>query len=88
MIEIRPISCYRDKILKFSHREYGAVSESSSLQIEYEVDKMLRNFISLSQHDLVSCADEWRANNKSFQSALDYIYLSKNIIKQRDIMIG
>ena len=88
MIEIRPISCYRDKILKFSHRAYGAVSESSSLQIEYEVDKMLRNFISLSQHDLVSCADEWRANNKSFQSALDYIYLSKNIIKQRDIMIG
>ena len=49
---------------------------------------MLRNFISLSKYDLISCAKEWRANNKSFQSARDYIYLSKNIIKQRDILIG
>ena len=88
MIEIRPINCYRDKFLQFSHRAYDAVNESSSLQIKYEVDKMLRNFISLSKYDLISCAKEWRANNKSFQSALDYIYLSKNIIKQRDILIG
>ena len=88
MIEIRPINCYRDNFLQFSHRAYDAVNESSSLQIKYEVDKMLRNFISLSKYDLISCAKEWRANNKSFQSALDYIYLSKNIIKQRDILIG
>lgn len=88
MIEIRPINCYRDKFLQFSHRAYDAVNESSSLQIKYEVDKMLRNFISLSKYDLISCAKEWRANKKSFQSALDYIYLSKNIIKQRDILIG
>ena len=81
MIEIRPINCYRDRFLQFSHRAYDAVNESSSLQIKYEVDKMLRNFISLSKYDLISCAKEWRANNKSFQSALDYIYLSKNIIK-------
>lgn len=88
MIEIRPINCYRDKFLQFSHRAYDAVNESSSLQIKYEVDKILRNFISLSKYDLISCAKEWRANKKSFQSALDYIYLSKNIIKQRDILIG
>ena len=88
MIEIRPINCYRDNFLQFSHRAYDAVNESSSLQIKYEVDKMLRNFISLSKYDLISCAKEWRANKKSFQSALDYIYLSKNIIKQRDILIG
>ena len=88
MIEIRPINCYRDKFLQFSHRAYDAVNESSSLQIKYEVGKMLRNFISLSQHDLISCAKEWKANDKSFQSALDYIYLSKNIIKQQDVLIG
>ena len=82
MIEIRPINCYRDRFLQFSHRAYDAVNESSSLQIKYEVDKVLRNFISLSQHDLIRCAKEWKANDKSFQSALDYIYLSKNIIKQ------
>ena len=88
MIEIRPINCYRDRFLQFSHRAYDAVNESSSLQIKYEVDKMLRNFISLSQHDLIRCAKEWKANDKSFQSALDYIYLSKNIIKQQDVLIG
>ena len=47
-----------------------------------------RKKFSLSKYDLISCAKEWRANKKSFQSALDYIYLSKNIIKQRDILIG
>lgn len=88
MIEIRPINCYRDRFLQFSHRAYDAVNESSSLQIKYEVDKVLRNFILLSQHDLISCAKEWKANDKSFQSALDYIYLSKNIIKQQDVLIG
>ena len=70
------------------YKIYDAVNESSSLRIKYEVDKILRNFISLSKYDLISCAKEWRANKKSFQSALDYIYLSKNIIKQRDILIG
>ena len=88
MIEIRPINYYRDRFLQFSHREDDAVNESSSLQIKYEVDKVLRNFISLSQHDLISCAKEWKSNDKSFQSALDYIYLSKNIIKQQDVLIG
>lgn len=73
MIKIRPINCYRDEFLQFSHRAYDAVNESSSLQIKYEVDKILRSFISLSKYDLISCAKEWRANNKSFQSALDYI---------------
>lgn len=88
MIEIRPINCYRDRFLQFSHRAYDAVNESSSLQIKYEVDKILRNFISLSRHDLMVCAKEWKENDKSFQSALDYIYLSKNIIKQQDVLIG
>ena len=85
MIKIRPINCYRDE---FSHRAYYAVNESSSLQIKYEVDKILRSFISLSKYDLISCAKEWRANNKSFQSALDYIYLSKDIIIKQDVLIS
>lgn len=88
MIEIRPINCYRDKFLQFSHRAYDAVNESSSLQIKYEVGKMLRSFISLSKYDLISCAKEWRANKKSFQSALDYIYLSKDIIIKQDVLIS
>ena len=88
MIEIRPINCYRDKSSQFSHRAYDAVNESSSLQIKYEVDKMLRSFISLSKYDLISCAEEWRADNKSFQSALDYIYLSKDIIIKQDVLIS
>ena len=67
---------------------YDAVNESSSLQIKYEVDKILRSFISLSKYDLISCAKEWRANNKSFQSALDYIYLSKDIIIKQDVLIS
>ena len=49
---------------------------------------MLRNFIPLSKYDLISCAEEWNANSKSFQSALDYIYLSKNIIIKQDVLIG
>lgn len=88
MIEIRPINSYRDRLLQFSHRAYDAINESSSLQIKYEVDKILRKFIFLSRHDLISCAKEWKANDKSFQSALDYIYLSKKIIKQQEILIG
>lgn len=88
MIKIRPINCYRDEFLQFSHRAYDAVNESSSLQIKYEVDKILRSFISLSKYDLISCAKEWRANNKSFQSALDYIYLSKDIIIKQDVLIS
>ena len=67
---------------------YDAVNESSSLQIKYEVDKILRSFISLSKYDLISCAKEWRANKKSFQSALDYIYLSKDIIIKQDVLIS
>lgn len=79
MIEIRPIRCYRDKILRLSHSAYDAVNESSSLQVEYKVDKILKEFIPLSKYDLINCAKEWEANDKSFQSALDYIYLSKGI---------
>ena len=56
--------------------------------IKYEVGKMLRSFISLSKYDLISCAKEWRANKKSFQSALDYIYLSKDIIIKQDVLIS
>lgn len=44
--------------------------------------------ISLSKYDLISCAKEWRANKKSFQSALDYIYLSKDIIIKQDVLIS
>lgn len=88
MIEIRPINYYRDKFFQFTHGVYDAVNESSSLQIKYEVDGILREFTTLSKNDLMSCAKEWSANNKSFKSALDYIYLSKNIIKQQDILIS
>lgn len=79
-----------DNLVDFSMNtsEYDAVNESSSLQIKYEVDKILRSFISLSKYDLISCAKEWRANNKSFQSALDYIYLSKDIIIKQDVLIS
>ena len=47
MIEIRPIRCYRDKILRLSHSAYDAVNESSSLQVEYKVDKIetIPNFV-------------------------------------------
>ena len=88
MIKIRPINHYRDEFLQFSHRAYDAVNESNSLKIKYEVDKALRNFIPLYRDDLVHCAQKWKKNNKSFQSALDYIYLSKNIIQQEDILVG
>ena len=40
------------------------------------------------KYDLISCAKEWRANKKSFQSALDYIYLSKDIIIKQDVLIS
>lgn len=73
---------------KRRRKAYDAVNESSSLQIKYEVGKMLRSFISLSKYDLISCAKEWRANKKSFQSALDYIYLSKDIIIKQDVLIS
>lgn len=90
IIKIRSINCYRDKFLQFSHSAYDAVNESSSLQIKYDVDKILRSFISLFRKDLISCAKEWKSNYKSFQSALDYIYLSKGIIvpKNTDIILG
>lgn len=81
MIEIRPINEYRDELLQFS-KAYDAVNESSTLHIRYEVDKVLKNFIPLSYSDLVNCVKEWEENANSFQSALDYIYLSKNIIQQ------
>ena len=89
--EVRDILSMWDceiKTIEFSHRAYDAVNESSSLQIKYEVGKMLRSFISLSKYDLISCAKEWRANKKSFQSALDYIYLSKDIIIKQDVLIS
>lgn len=87
MIAIRPVNQYRDRFLQFSHTAYDEINESSSLQIKYEVGKILKNFISLSKYDLINCVKEWKINNKSFQSALDYIYLSKNIIKP-NVLIG
>lgn len=63
MIEIRPINEYRDEFLHSEHREYDAVNESSTLHIKYEVDKILKNFISLSYSDLLDCAEEWKENN-------------------------
>lgn len=83
IIRIRPIDRYKDDSSQFSH----AVNETSSLQIKYEVDKILENFIFLSKSDLMDCAKKWKSNDKGFQSALDYIYLSKKIIKQRDILM-
>ena len=82
IIEIRPINCYRDNFLQFSHRAYDSVNESSSLHIKYEVDKLLKSFIPLTSLDLLKCAIEWKINKRSFQSALDYLYISKGIIKQ------
>lgn len=89
IIKIRPINEYRDKFLQLSHSKYDAVNESSLLHIKYEVDKILKNFISLSYSDLINCVEKWKTNDNSFQSALDYIYLSKNIIQQnQDILLG
>ena len=80
-MRIKPINEYRDIFLNFSNREYDAVNESTLLNIKYDVDDVLKEFISLSYYDLISCKNEWEINNRKFQSALDYIYLSKNIIK-------
>lgn len=80
MMRIRPINEYRDTFLNFGRRTYDAVNESTLLNIKYDVDNVLKTFISLSYFDLISCASKWK-NNIKFQSALDYIYLSKNIIK-------
>lgn len=89
IIEIRPINEYRDRFLQFSHSKYDAVNESSTLHIKYEVGKILKNFISLSYSDLMNCVGEWKTNDNNFQSALDYIYLSKNIIQQnQDVLLG
>lgn len=79
-MRIKPINEYRDTFLKFEHRTYDAVNESTLLNIKYDVDDVLKTFISLSYSDLISCANRWK-NNIKFQSALDYIYLSKNIIR-------
>lgn len=80
IIQVRPINQYRDKFLHFENEIYDNINESSSLQIKYDIDIILKKFISLSYNDLINCAYKWKINNKSFQSALDYIYLSKNII--------
>lgn len=89
MIEIRPINEYRDEFLQIAHGAYDAVNESSTLHIRYEVGKILKNFIPLSYSDLMDCAEKWKRNDNSFQSALDYIYLSKNIIQQKQgIFLG
>lgn len=54
----------------------------------YAGNQLSGGYISLSKYDLISCAKEWRANKKSFQSALDYIYLSKDIIIKQDVLIS
>ena len=82
LIQVQSINRYRDKFLKFASSSYDKPNESSSLKIEYDVDKLLKGFTSISKIDLDECVKEWKKNKYSFQSALDYIYLSKNIIKQ------
>lgn len=81
IIKIRPIKYYRNEFVRFSHDPYGTLNESNFLQIEYEVEEMLSEFIPLSRQDLMNCAEEWKKNDKMLQSALDYIYLSKDIIR-------
>ncbi len=75
-MRIKPINEYRD----FSNIKYDIVNEST-LDIKYDVDDVLKEFISLSYDDLISCKNELKKKNRKFQSSLDYIYLSKNIIK-------
>lgn len=82
IIEIKPINQYRDTFLHFSNRQYESANESAILNIKYETDGILKKFISLSYDDLMRCAENWKQNNCSFQCALDYIYLSKNIIRR------
>lgn len=74
MIRIRPINEYRYTRLNFSYITHDAVNEST-LSIKYDVDKDLEEFLSLSCDDLKNCAKQWKTNDKSCTSALDYIYL-------------
>lgn len=82
IIKFLPINQYRDKFLQFKEGVYDAINESSFLQIKYDVDNILKSFIDLSYDDLINCAKDCKTNCNSFQSALDYIYLSRNIIKK------
>lgn len=82
MIEIQPISRYRGGTLHFEHGVYDLINESLTLHIQYDVDEVLKKFIPLSFQDLMQCSKDWKRNKNFYENALDYIYLSKNIIKQ------
>ena len=77
LIEIRPVKCHRKEILHSFSEAYDELNKSFSLTIKYEVYKMLKSFITLSYDDLINCVEKWKENDKSFESALDYIYLEK-----------
>lgn len=82
MIQIKPVDNYRKRTSYLKHGVYESIDESSTLQIEYDIGGPLKRFISLSFKDLYQCAENWEKNDTHFQSALDYIYLSKDIIKK------
>lgn len=81
LLEIQPISKYREGVLHVEYGVYDLVNESSTLHIKYDVDDVLKKFIPLSSKDLMQCVEDWERNNRCYQNALDYIYLHKNIIK-------
>lgn len=84
LIKIRPISDYRSQSCFLEHSVCDAVNESySSLHIEYDVTEILNGFVSLRQKELFECSSKWRKNERHFESSLDYIYLSKNILHLR-----
>ena len=55
MVRVKSINQYR-----IEYRAYDIVNESMELYIKYNVNDILKKFISLSSDDLINCAKEWK----------------------------
>lgn len=84
LIKVRSIYDYRSQKHFLEHKARDIVNESFSLfRIEYDIGKVLKDYIPLETKDLFQCGTKWKRNDYNFESALDYIYLEKNILQLR-----
>lgn len=81
IMRIRSIEDYRAGEFFLEHGDYSIVNENANFTIEYDVSGVLKSFIPLSVDELREYSKDWKNNYKSFQSSMDYIYLSKKVIR-------
>lgn len=79
-IRQKSLQDYRYEIRHFDDGQRMLFENASQLQITYDIDKLLKDFLSLSAVELKDAKNNWQKQSHMFNSALDWLYASKGIL--------